>query len=179
MEIPDDDTTLKEVLKDAVLEGEVIITAITRPLSIAKCLREIDGINSMHDIVENLVKLEEILRKPINREVEKTKLAREDKDIVLAAVQKDGVALQFASEELKKNRKIVLAAVQENSAALAYASIELRNDKKIITPNSLEGLKKHNNKIRDSQPITQAKASSRSANNTPPLDKTAPKNPHI
>jgi hypothetical protein len=38
-EIPDDNRKLNEVFKGDELKGEITITAITRPLSIAKCLR--------------------------------------------------------------------------------------------------------------------------------------------
>src|SRR4051812_42583375 len=37
-----------------------------------------------------------------------------DRDVVLAAVQRDGSALQYASEQLKGDRDVVLAAVQRD-----------------------------------------------------------------
>lgn len=55
-----------------------------------------------------------------------------DKDIVQAAVSNDGYALQYASEELKNDRDIVLAAVSNNGCTLQYASRELKADKKIV-----------------------------------------------
>jgi len=79
-----------------LLKGEVIIHAIRRHPFCAERLREIDRTNSIHDPEEKLVNLKEILKKQINREGEKTMLAREDRDIVLAAVQKDGLALAYA-----------------------------------------------------------------------------------
>jgi len=51
-----------------------------------------------------------------------------DREMVLAAVQKHGFALRFASEELKADREIVLAAVQNYGAALRFASEELKGD---------------------------------------------------
>ena len=39
----------------------------------------------------------------------------EDKDVVLAAVASDGLALQWAGTDLKANREVVLTAVQRRS----------------------------------------------------------------
>jgi hypothetical protein len=119
--------TFWELLKD-----EVIIHAIKRLPLCAERLSEIDGINSMHDPEEKLVKLEEILRKPINREGEKTMLAREDREIVLAAVTQNGLAFRQASIELKADREIFLAAVKQNIYALSWASEELKADSKFM-----------------------------------------------
>ena len=55
-----------------------------------------------------------------------------DRERVLEAVQKDGNALEYASEELQNDREIVLAAVKEDARALAYASPELRGDSDIL-----------------------------------------------
>jgi hypothetical protein len=115
-----------------LLKGEVIIHAIRRHPFCAECLREIDGTNSIHDPEEKPVNLKEILKKQINREGEKTMLAREDRDIVLAAVQKDGLALAYASRELNNNTDILIAAVQQNGLALAYASRELRANSGLV-----------------------------------------------
>jgi len=56
---------------------------------------------------------------------------KNDREIVLTAVQRNGNALRHASDELKKDREIVLAAVQENGSALCYASDELKKDQKL------------------------------------------------
>ena len=61
----------------------------------------------------------------------KLKDFQNDKDVVLAAVQQNGFALKYASEELKKDREIVLAAVRQNGYALEYAS-ELKKDREIV-----------------------------------------------
>ena len=55
-----------------------------------------------------------------------------DREMVLAAVQKHGFALRFASEELKADRGIVLAAAQKCGAALLFASQELTADRDIV-----------------------------------------------
>lgn len=52
---------------------------------------------------------------------------------VLAAVARDGRALEYASDELKNDREIVLAAVkQTHGRALEHASDELRNDRSFM-----------------------------------------------
>ena len=40
----------------------------------------------------------------------------------MAAVKQNGLALQFASYELKNNKNIVIAAVNNNGFALEYTS---------------------------------------------------------
>jgi hypothetical protein len=55
-----------------------------------------------------------------------------DREVVLAAVQQIGSALRSASAELQANREVVLAAVQQNGDALRYASAELRADLQVI-----------------------------------------------
>jgi len=46
---------------------------------------------------------------------------KKDRDVVLAAVQQNGLALQHADASLKKDRDVVLAAVQQNGLALQSA----------------------------------------------------------
>ena len=53
-----------------------------------------------------------------------------DKDVVLAAVNSFGKALQYVPEELK-DRDVVLAAVKNNGMVLQYVQNELNNDKEI------------------------------------------------
>ena len=50
------------------------------------------------------------------------------RDLVLAAVWQDGMALRYASEELQADREIVLAAVRQDGRAPDYASAELQAD---------------------------------------------------
>ncbi len=57
---------------------------------------------------------------------------RNDRDVVLAAVNKNGRFLEFASEELRNDRGVVLAALESNPLALEYASEGLRNDPEIV-----------------------------------------------
>jgi hypothetical protein len=62
---------------------------------------------------------------------------KNEKKVVLAAVQKDGRALAWASHGntsfwgLKGDKDVVLAAVHQNGLALEYASDGLKNDKDV------------------------------------------------
>eukprot|EP00547_Thalassionema_nitzschioides_P017244 CAMPEP_0194244600 /NCGR_PEP_ID=MMETSP0158-20130606/11645_1 /TAXON_ID=33649 /ORGANISM="Thalassionema nitzschioides, Strain L26-B" /LENGTH=230 /DNA_ID=CAMNT_0038980145 /DNA_START=148 /DNA_END=836 /DNA_ORIENTATION=- len=57
---------------------------------------------------------------------------RNDKQIVLVAVQQNGHALKFASEGLKQDPDVVMKAVQQSGQALQYASLYLRRNNKAI-----------------------------------------------
>ena len=102
--ILDDNKTLNEVLK-----GEVTINAIKRPLLYAECLRDIKDLDSTSSLIQKLTKREEILGREIDRDREERTpiLASSFKDIVLAAVQQNGEALEDASEDLRKDRDVV------------------------------------------------------------------------
>ncbi len=60
-----------------------------------------------------------------------TEEQRNDPNIVLAAVKKNGEVLEYASESLKNDPNIVLAAVSNCGDAIKYASEELKNDHRI------------------------------------------------
>eukprot|EP00971_Amphidinium_carterae_P135761 2689812-Amphidinium_carterae.1 len=53
-------------------------------------------------------------------------------EIVLAAVQRNGRALEFAAEELKGDWDIVLEAVGQNGYALQFAADECKGDRAIV-----------------------------------------------
>ena len=57
---------------------------------------------------------------------------KDDRDIVLAAVQQFGEALEFAGPGLKDDREVVLAAVRERGAALMHAGEICRDNKEIV-----------------------------------------------
>lgn len=57
---------------------------------------------------------------------------RADREIVLTAVKNDSLALRFACEKFKSDREIVLAAVKKNGYALEYASNKLKTDKEVV-----------------------------------------------
>ena len=50
-----------------------------------------------------------------------------DKEVVIAAANDDGYVLQSASEELKGDKEVVLAAVNQHGNALQFALLPLRN----------------------------------------------------
>jgi len=57
---------------------------------------------------------------------------RRDQEVVLAAVVRDGHALEYAAEELKRDRLVVLAAVVQDANALRYAGEALKSDHQIV-----------------------------------------------
>lgn len=57
---------------------------------------------------------------------------KNDKDVVLAAVQNYGLSLRYASDSMKSNKDIVLKAVRQNGRALFFSSNEMKNDKEIV-----------------------------------------------
>ena len=57
---------------------------------------------------------------------------RDDSDIVMEAVSKDGSALQYASLRLRGDRELVMKAVSLGGMALMHASDDLRGDYEIV-----------------------------------------------
>ena len=57
---------------------------------------------------------------------------QQDKEVVLHAVQRDGLSLQYASPELQEDKEVVLNAVQRDGLSLQYASPELQADKEVV-----------------------------------------------
>lgn len=58
--------------------------------------------------------------------------ARQDRFVVLTAVARDGLALQFASTELQADHDVVFTAVKQNGWALEFASRELQADRDLV-----------------------------------------------
>lgn len=56
---------------------------------------------------------------------------RDDKDIVIAAVRKDGREYKFASERLKVDRDVFLSAFEENTYSYFYAPEVFQHDREI------------------------------------------------
>jgi len=57
---------------------------------------------------------------------------KSDKEIVLAAVTQNGSAFEYAADTLKSNREFVLAAVTQDGFALEYTADHLKSDKEIV-----------------------------------------------
>ena len=55
-----------------------------------------------------------------------------NKEVVLEVVREDGLALQYASKDLRGDKEVVLEAVRQNGRALQYASEDLRGDKEVV-----------------------------------------------
>jgi hypothetical protein len=126
--ILDEDKILKELLKGDVLVGELTLSAIKINAKYAACFREIDSLHLTLSQIDKLVEIEAILIKEIGIEDGTPILASSDKAIVLAAVKKNGFALQYASPKLKDDTEIVAAAVKQNGLALMYAPKELKGN---------------------------------------------------
>ena len=56
----------------------------------------------------------------------------DNKDVVLAAVQQNALALKFASPRLKDDRAVVSAALRPDGYGLEHASEELRADLDVV-----------------------------------------------
>ncbi|CAE8690294.1 unnamed protein product [Polarella glacialis] len=56
---------------------------------------------------------------------------RNDRSLVLAAVQRNGMALQHVAGKLRADREVVLAAVSNEGAALQFADVSLRADREV------------------------------------------------
>lgn len=54
---------------------------------------------------------------------------RSDREVVLAVVERDGLALEHSSAELRRDRAIVLAAVSKGAFALQFAAKQLLDDR--------------------------------------------------
>ncbi len=57
---------------------------------------------------------------------------RDDRDFMLVAVRKKGLALKYASNEFKNNYDLILAVVRHNGLALQYASEALKADQEVV-----------------------------------------------
>jgi hypothetical protein len=58
---------------------------------------------------------------------------RDDRDVVMAAVSSDGLALKYASRRLRDDQAIVLAAIAQTEDAIEYASPRLVDkDKDVV-----------------------------------------------
>ena len=57
---------------------------------------------------------------------------RNNREVVMAAVQQNGFALEYASAEMQNDREIVMAAVQQTVYALYYASDKMKNNRDVV-----------------------------------------------
>jgi sulfur relay (sulfurtransferase) complex TusBCD TusD component (DsrE family) len=84
-------------------------------------------------IAKNGREMEEMVLAAVTHALKFASVAlKNDRDIVLAAVNQNGHALQYASVELKNDREVVLTAVTQNGNALQFASLELKNDRGVV-----------------------------------------------
>ena len=57
---------------------------------------------------------------------------KKDKELVLVAIKQDGLALEFASNKLKEDKDFIFSVVKQNRLALKFASDKLKEDKDFI-----------------------------------------------
>ncbi|CAE7263974.1 unnamed protein product [Symbiodinium natans] len=75
-----------------------------------------------------------------------------DKEVVLAAVKKNGEALRRVSTEFRADKEVVLKAVKQNGFALRYASKDLQADKKVV----LGAVKRYGGALREASEDVKA-----------------------
>ena len=63
----------------------------------------------------------------------------DDREVVVAAVTQNGMALEHASDELKNDERVVVAAVTQNGRALEHASDELKDNEKVVLASFNQG----------------------------------------
>ncbi|WP_257265450.1 DUF4116 domain-containing protein, partial [Endozoicomonas sp. ONNA2] len=57
---------------------------------------------------------------------------KRDEDVVMTAINADYLSLKYASQELRDNEEFIRGAIKIRSAAMLYAGEKVRNDKRII-----------------------------------------------
>ena len=78
---------------------------------------------------------------------------RDDDDVVLGAVRRDGIALAHASTRLRASWVIAVAACKSNGLALRYCDSALRDDATFVT--SAESLQFASDRLRDDDDLVQ------------------------
>ena len=84
---------------------------------------------------------------------------------VLAAVRKDGLALEYAATSFLRDRGIVLPAVNQNGLALQFAAFELQSDFDIV----MAAVNKNNDAFNFASPTLQENDALRHAVGLPPI----------
>jgi hypothetical protein len=103
--------------------------------NVVDCLLNLSKCIDTHDTLDktgpnnNQEQVRSEIRKKIKDDEDVTVRYRE---IVMAAVKKNGSALEYASKELRGNKEVVLAAVQQDWRALQNASDELKRDHEVV-----------------------------------------------
>ena len=61
-------------------------------------------------------------------------MCRDNASLVMEAVSKDGLALQYASENMRRDNFVVMEALKSNPEALEFADDELKDSLEVIMP---------------------------------------------
>lgn len=85
-----------------------------------------------HDYLSKASVLEAIDRNLLHYFKEANIAIRSDKEVALAAVNKDGNLLRYASAALRRDPEVVLAAVRNKMSAISSVDISLKNNREFI-----------------------------------------------
>ena len=69
---------------------------------------------------------------PERIEITKMKQNANNREYVMENVKKEGVLLEFASDELRDDKEVVLEAIYNNPEALEFASERLKGDRDVV-----------------------------------------------
>lgn len=81
---------------------------------------------------------------------------KNDKDVVMAAIQCNGQSLQYVSDELRNDKEVVLQAIfHPNPNILKYVSNELKDDKEVVMIGVKNGaaLQYASNRLKDDKEV--------------------------
>jgi hypothetical protein len=87
-------------------------------------------VHNVDQISEDII-LQAIYRNPMALQYAPS-VMKSDRNVVLSSVSRNWRALQYANDELRNDRDIVMAAVTVSGEALQYASEELKNDTEVV-----------------------------------------------
>jgi hypothetical protein len=110
-------------------------------------------IQSKEEIIQNI---------KLNRYVKLPQKYLMDYNFIIEILNLNGMYLESLSEELKNNKEIVMVAINNNADALLYASCDLRNNKEVVlSAVSISGhvLEYASKKMQDDKEIVKTAAS--------------------
>ena len=126
---------------DVILKCRKEHPTIFKLISVLPVYRELNQLNNLYEefIYKNR-ELYVIFNEELPKTIEKVKQngmaleyaceeLKNDKEVVLESVKRRGYTVRYAGEELRNDKEVVIAAVKMFGYALEYASNELKNDK--------------------------------------------------
>merc|ERR1712227_590403 len=113
---------------DLKKDSEVIMAAVEQNGEVLKIFPRARIININRDIVLAAVTQNGKAFYYVRMFSDSFERFKKDKEIVSAAVENNGLALEYAGEQFKKDKDIVLAAVTNNYLAIRFMDSSLNND---------------------------------------------------